>query len=615
MTDPGPGRASRLWPIGVCLILALVQVVIALAGSGTYDTFRDFYYAAGIVQGAEFPLSGPLVYNTIHLGPIWYYVLAGFLAFGGLAGGVVGITLINGTKYWLCWVLVGRLFDRPTGAIATGIYALIGWAVFPAVFLTHASVVETMSLASILGALWLADRPGIWRAVCYGLLCAFAVHAHPTSLTIIGVPAVWVLWQLRQRFDLLALVAFGAAAPFFPYLIDQHGQGYPDFVALGQYGTKAAGHPLDWSRWLALWSGLFWNGVDGTYRLFLPDWAAIPVRWVWSALLALSVVGLGLATRQKNRIPILLTVWITFHFLFLILIRDITPYWMLFSVVPVGVVLMATCLRHLNNGVVSTFPVSEVPGRFLQYGSLTVLSIGLVTQLALSWAIIAIEDELTVPVLEPGNPGFMDVRARFKSVQTVSFSQVDFLDEAIISNPDCEPTVFRGHWAHLLDASLGAGVRLRCGDGSSVRLGGPRSDGVRERAGFSRGMIKSLGWPNDGQSIQSVKVRQIIYSGPSLQLPDPATFPPRRNLAPAELHPFEFTAKPNSTITLSNRTDGYFALELDSAQCNGRVAKLYRDPHAIALRCLSEQARIDWRIAIHTSADVLEVLEIEPGAN
>src|SRR5262245_27325546 len=54
----------------------VVYLVPAPYAAVHLDLARDIYTALRVAQGEKFPLLGPILASTLHLGPIWYYLLA-----------------------------------------------------------------------------------------------------------------------------------------------------------------------------------------------------------------------------------------------------------------------------------------------------------------------------------------------------------------------------------------------------------------------------------------------------------------------------------------------------------------------------------------------------------
>ncbi|HSX58968.1 MAG TPA: hypothetical protein VLF18_02100, partial [Tahibacter sp.] len=72
---PSPAATPVRWHQAVVAALVLLQLWTAAGMAGTPDTLRDLYFAQQIAAGQQWPLTGPVIYNTLHLGPVWYYLL------------------------------------------------------------------------------------------------------------------------------------------------------------------------------------------------------------------------------------------------------------------------------------------------------------------------------------------------------------------------------------------------------------------------------------------------------------------------------------------------------------------------------------------------------------
>jgi hypothetical protein len=119
MTSAGPEtrRAGigvgehRAWSIASVALLAgitVLHVAMGLNASGHADMLRDIYWAQQIATGAAFPLAGPPIFDTISLGPWWYYLLAIPLwAAGSVVAVPVTTLVLASAKYWLAWWWAG----------------------------------------------------------------------------------------------------------------------------------------------------------------------------------------------------------------------------------------------------------------------------------------------------------------------------------------------------------------------------------------------------------------------------------------------------------------------------------------------------------------------------
>lgn len=108
-------RAILAFAVRYVLVL-FVHVVAAVGGGVLPDQARDTYFAARIAAGLEFPLGGPVIYDTFQLGPLWLYLCAVPLALGGGFVSVAIFTAVLSTfKYPLAFWLGHRAVDARFG--------------------------------------------------------------------------------------------------------------------------------------------------------------------------------------------------------------------------------------------------------------------------------------------------------------------------------------------------------------------------------------------------------------------------------------------------------------------------------------------------------------------
>src|ERR1700681_2490029 len=95
------------------------------------DTTRDVYAAYEITRGRWLPLEGPVFGGAIHLGPMWYYLLAIplFVVHSWLAL-VLFAAAMAGLKFWFAYLCGSQLVDRDFALIWASCLAFPGWATF-----------------------------------------------------------------------------------------------------------------------------------------------------------------------------------------------------------------------------------------------------------------------------------------------------------------------------------------------------------------------------------------------------------------------------------------------------------------------------------------------------
>ncbi|KFN51307.1 glycosyltransferase family 39 protein [Arenimonas composti] len=248
---PSPNTAAttgeRLLQV-LLVVAALLQVAAFAWFVPGNDWARDLVAADAIVRGEGWPLRGPIVRSSFHLGPLWYWLLALPVGIGaGLAGSAVFVGALATLKVALAWRLGARLGGRALALPLAAFALLPGWNLLTALQLTHTAVLETLLYAALLPLLTLA-RDGRARAwLGFGALAGLAVQAHPVAGFLV-FPAAAVLWRRRSRLRgelpwLLAGVLV-ALLPWLPALVAEMREGWPVLARLAQPEGRAAGPGL-----------------------------------------------------------------------------------------------------------------------------------------------------------------------------------------------------------------------------------------------------------------------------------------------------------------------------------------------------------------------------------
>src|SRR5512140_855961 len=116
-------RLDRL----VVAALMAVYVASAFFGGSGYDSARDMAEAYAIRTGAAIPLHGPILAASIHLGPLWFYLLAVPMRLfdSWLAVGIF-VALLCSLQFPLAYATGRRLVDRRFGLLWCALLALPG---------------------------------------------------------------------------------------------------------------------------------------------------------------------------------------------------------------------------------------------------------------------------------------------------------------------------------------------------------------------------------------------------------------------------------------------------------------------------------------------------------
>ena len=485
-------RVTTLATMALLIVLIVLHVALFAFAALVTDSGRDLANAWAVGHGGPYSPYGPSLFGHWKLGPVWFWILALPLRlFGSVTAASLFVGVLAAAKIPLAYGLGRRMVGTGLGVIAAILIALPGWDSEGTLVIAHTSVVESAMLATLWLALvaWQERRAGFALAAC--LMLALALHAHPT--TLIAAPAVALaLWRavLRPRrwSWLLACVA-AFVLPFMPALIAEVRTGFPQLTSTLSYLHESA----PGSR-LARLPQVIWALVSGgawlAGRYLLPT--AMGTTW-WIAhasLLGIALLGgLRLAWQrgdqdEENRdarrwLLILIPVSLA-AVTFIVLLRDTTPAWMVYSLAPFGVFLLALgCYGLLRRGV----------GAGVVIGTLALLSIAVNLGLLQQRAALENTGRIRLPA------GSFDDIAHWR-MATDAFSpwlsvrQFDALAQQACDSS--EPLVLHGELATNFDFSQGVAARLHCPTDRLPRLAG--IEGSRHLAGVSAALAKELGF-------------------------------------------------------------------------------------------------------------------------
>ena len=223
------------WELHVMMLTLLVSSQFAPV---TVDTVRDIYQAHAIASGTGFPLEGPQMASTVHIGPVWFYLLSiPSLLSTSWAAIAFFVFLLSGLKFYLAYYLGKQLHSSRLGLMLAVFLALPGWSGAQWIFWTHTSVLETSLLLYFIALRASIIKPAISTWLVCGLAFGLALHAHPTALPfaflmVLALPVIKTQWT-----RLLWWMA-GAVILFIPYLFDQAADGFPDYAAFQLYQSR-----------------------------------------------------------------------------------------------------------------------------------------------------------------------------------------------------------------------------------------------------------------------------------------------------------------------------------------------------------------------------------------
>jgi hypothetical protein len=320
----------------VLLALALCPLATAVYGAAQMDLARDVFNALRIVDGEAFPLVGPVLTGSFHLGPIWYYALALLLA---LTGGswlptMLAMAALAATQVPLAYLAGKAVYDRRMGMAWAALLVVPGWQTFNSLTPSHPLLAAAAMLAFLLCAARFWRRPR--RRYLYGMAVCFAlaVHAHPACLALGWVAPIVGLRALKRRecrFVDLAGAAAVVLLPLLPMLYWDASRGFVDLGAARSYAGRIdlAGNLAN--AW-ALFEGVAWGGLRYWFGTML-GWPQARVAALLAAFAVLALPSpyglLRLAAAVRTRALVLLALAVTVAvFLGVAAMRDVTPFYM-----------------------------------------------------------------------------------------------------------------------------------------------------------------------------------------------------------------------------------------------------------------------------------------------
>jgi hypothetical protein len=352
-------RIRVSWAGLLAVSVATLTTVLALYhGIISVDVARDLYQAQLIRDGVSFPISGPPINGSTVLGPVWYYALAVATWLGGsLAAAFALMGLALSLKYVFAYC-VGAIWRND--AFATMLVcamAFPGVASYALLGVGHPSFVETfLWAAALFSLLAVRDRNAWFWVALAGLANSLALHAHPTAIVLVATIAVtvfFVLWRIGTRGEWLRAAVVFSFAFILPFLPLAYGfyDGRASFVS-----TSVAEAARSWPSALVILKNMLWHQP----LMFAHSYGIVELlgestwRVIWSAVLVAIIAGAAIALSQRrSRKPLLLSIFaLSVTVLAVGLLRNGTPFYMLYVALPVFCVAIALsweCLHATRN--------------------------------------------------------------------------------------------------------------------------------------------------------------------------------------------------------------------------------------------------------------------------
>lgn len=355
--------AVRRWPsarvlrVGLLAGLMLLLVLRVPVSAVHPGLARDFFVAYRIVLGESFPLYGPVLNDTIHLGPVWFYLLAGLLALGRdwlVTLGLLG--LLAAMQVPLAYLLGREVHGRVAGLLFAAGLLVPNWSTFEWLLPSHPMLSIPCNLAALLCAVRYWRRPRMRYYAGAALMFSLAVHAHPSNVSLAWPLIALTLWAWRAgalRLRDLSAAGLLALLPLAPFLLQEWRLGFPDLLGAGAYlgNSRATGSP---AAVLQVFAGIAWGGMHDWFATTLgwPRGFALVATGMLASVGAAAAGGLALACRDTQRRRFVVAGVLAFLGVLLTTacIRVDTPYYMAASGSTLLAGLVAIGLASLGEG-------------------------------------------------------------------------------------------------------------------------------------------------------------------------------------------------------------------------------------------------------------------------
>ncbi len=599
---------------GLFVASAVLYAFLALSSGALLDQARDIYFANQIATGVAYPLGGPPINGVFQLGPLWFYVCAIPLFFGGgYASVAVFVAILSALKVPLAFYAGYLLNGFRFGWLMAFAVLTTGWAWISMRFLTHPALVEASlwGLLCVIIMWWRSRSVQDARNTAFsglvGLVSGIAFHAHPTTLMFGFFACALVFFESAKRKNWRAVAALlsGGVLLFLPYFCEQARDGWPVFAPTIAYANSAIALPT-FDRFLKLLVAPIVNGHS--YELqYMADFSVDAVRLAiaFLAVVVVCLIAVLLRPLFQKKLPrgqsqylalpsLAALIALMLQCFFLLSIRPITPLWMLLSMLPLSAFLIACGLQAL---------FAYRHGKYLTASIMLPLALAAIAPLPsyLNWNVTSFK----LPIDE--SAGLLNVVDQPHDEKRVVKSLFRVRDIDSIAEKLADYDVVHGHAASAIEGVLG-GVEGKPLQRDAVRLGSIEtlSPTPKRIAGFNHAVwraigreptsvTKSMGWivpiqvlhPQVGDAISSPTTARIFLS--------------RTKFDAVETFDVTFDAPCEATVAVTNMLPAYAPLIVDNAASNdAQIMPIYKDQISYFFKgqpCVLGQAN-DWRVRL-----------------
>lgn len=606
-TAARPDASVPVWHIAVIALLAVAQIACgALASVSSSDTNRDIFLAQQIASASYFPLTGPDINGVLHLGPLWFYVLALVAWLPNAAVITASMAAISALQFPLAYLLARR-FALPNAAIFFVLsLAIPSWAIASFAAMTHTLAVVPSLLFGVLAACSYRDNPDRKYAVLLGVACACMLTAHPTLVVLAGVLLIWSALAAPRQLWLphVAIVAAMVAAVFAPMLYDQWRAGFGDIATTGQYVHSDWSLPSAFGALRLLYAIVeFAPRYYNHFWLQLPSGFALGLQAIYLALFLVAAIGLALRLIESDRRTLIaaLAGLLFVQSIFVCAIRNVMPPWMVYAHWPLIAALLAIGLERSSRAN---------PARAL-------ILAGLATTTAWTLSLYAYMASGPLDHTEikpsPGKHALLDIREYEENELHYRLARVPFRQLYAAGAPLCEPVTLYGHYAYLTDYTFAVGAAVECGSTRNVEFGGMPRAGRSALMGLHESAWEQLHMaPHIRLGVLGLVAPDAVWHSPVGLAPviPRMTNWPRKLQVKTENFAVSGLAPADKAVLVSHRAHRYAPFKVTAARADGReVAAAYADETAVVFRAPGGANRdVRWEIEITATSDYVDVL-------
>ena len=600
--------------IAIILLLMAAHIAVgALTSVASSDTNRDIFYAQQIASGQSFPLTGPDINGVLHLGPLWYYMLAPILWIIPNAAAVTSLmALLSALQFPMAYVLAKRFSGSSRGILFPLLLALPTWTVVSLGSMTHTIIVVSSLLAGVLIADRYRARPTWQRATGIGLALTFMLTAHPTLVLPAGFLLVWAamktpkpgLWIGHGALALLPVVASLA-----PMAYEQSLHSFHDVDSTSHYAQTQWSMPSLLSGANLVYSTIIYAPRYLTH-FWLRESSAVEA-WLMSAYTAvflLSSIGLTLRLRRDRScrgLVLGLSTLLLADAVFLCAVRPVMPPWMVYALCPM---IAATCAIGLE---------------YLWSQRLMRIVIGLLLLITTSWTASIYATLIPGPAdhteIKPstGKHGLLDIREYEESELHYHLARIPFYDVFSLGIDLCHPVTLFGHYAYLVDYTFAVGAAQNCGTTEFIEFGGVPKPDRKQIVGLDKDAWAALEMkPERWLSRIGLATPAAVWHSPQSFVP----VAPYMTNWPRHLRTEvkEFTVSgdaPNrQAVLVAQRAHRYNSFEVVAAKADGElVSPKYSDTTTAVYRATDPRPEriVHWEFSIRAVPEYVDVLAID----